>query len=109
MGRPELGTKCTCTGCHERFYDLNRTPATCPKCGVQQRPAKPRALRPSSSTVSAALQPRRPPRAVAIEDDVEPSGAADIAEDADDTDDEAPDDIADDDDEVAPDIAKPVD
>ncbi len=44
MGRPELGTKCTCAGCHERFYDLNRSPAICPKCGTQQPPAKPRAL-----------------------------------------------------------------
>jgi uncharacterized protein (TIGR02300 family) len=44
MGRPELGRKCTCAGCHERFYDLNRSPAICPKCGTQQPPARPRAL-----------------------------------------------------------------
>ena len=44
MDRPELGTKVTCVGCHERFYDLNRAPAICPKCGVQQAPEKPRML-----------------------------------------------------------------
>ncbi len=44
MGRPELGRKCTCAGCHERFYDLNRSPAICPKCGIQQPPANTRAL-----------------------------------------------------------------
>lgn len=45
MGRPELGTKCTCAGCAERFYDLNRLPPTCPKCKMQQALAKPGALR----------------------------------------------------------------
>lgn len=111
MGRPELGTKCTCTGCYERFYDLNRIPAKCPKCGVQQQPAKPRSLRPSHSSFGARLQPPPSPRRVAIEDDLEPSNALEIAADADDPDpdDEAPDDIADDDDEVDPAVAKPVD
>lgn len=111
MGRPELGTKCTCTGCNERFYDLNRTPAICPKCGVQQRPAKPRSPRPSHSTIGAGLQPRRLPRVVNTEDDVEPSNALEIAADADelDPDDEASDDVADDDDDVDPGVVKPVD
>ncbi|HEX5325082.1 MAG TPA: TIGR02300 family protein [Acetobacteraceae bacterium] len=45
MGRPELGTKCTCDGCHERFYDLNRSPAICPKCGARHEPASPRGAR----------------------------------------------------------------
>jgi uncharacterized protein (TIGR02300 family) len=34
MSRPELGAKCTCTKCQERFYDLNKVHATCPKCGA---------------------------------------------------------------------------
>lgn len=113
MGRPELGTKCTCTGCHERFYDLNRTPAVCPKCGVQQRPAKPRSLRPSTSTFGTRLQPRPSPRPVTIEDDVEPSNALEIPAEADvldpddeASDDEAPDDKADDDEEVEPGVVK---
>lgn len=77
----------------------------CPKCGVQQRQEKARSFRPSQSTFGARLQPR----VVAIEDDVEPLGAADIATNADDSDDEAPDNIADDDDEVDRDLAQPVD
>jgi len=28
----ELGTKRTCPSCAARFYDLNNTPITCPKC-----------------------------------------------------------------------------
>lgn len=43
MGRLELGRKCTCAGCQGRFYDLNKSPAICPKCGTQQPPANTRA------------------------------------------------------------------
>lgn len=30
--RPDFGTKIECSSCGERFFDLNRTPITCPKC-----------------------------------------------------------------------------
>ena len=66
MGRPELGAKRTCTGCNERFYDLHRAPAVCPKCGVQQAPEKPRVyLKPATSWRSS----RQPPVPVAAVDD----------------------------------------
>jgi uncharacterized protein (TIGR02300 family) len=55
MGRPELGTKLACTGCSERFYDLNRSPAVCPKCGVQQPLPKPRVY----SKPGESWRPRR--------------------------------------------------
>lgn len=45
MSKPEFGAKHTCEGCGERFYDLNRSPAICFKCGAQQSPAKPRMYR----------------------------------------------------------------
>lgn len=32
MAKPELGTKRLCTNCGAKFYDLNKTPITCPKC-----------------------------------------------------------------------------
>ena len=32
MAKPELGTKRLCTHCSAKFYDLNKTPITCPKC-----------------------------------------------------------------------------
>src|ERR1700734_190829 len=70
MGRPELGTKCACASCAERFYDLNRVPAVCPKCGAQQPPEKPRVVRPSRSTVDFRRQTRQPVPVVA-EDEVE--------------------------------------
>lgn len=106
MGRPELGTKCTCTGCHERFYDLNRSPAICPKCGVQQPPEKPRVVRAMRNTSGAGLKLRQLPTAAAVADDVEPedSSEAESDEDAPEADDEADDDI-----EIDPDLIKPAD
>lgn len=46
MSKPEFGTKHTCEACAERFYDLNRSPVICFKCGAQQSPPKPRMYRP---------------------------------------------------------------
>lgn len=34
MAKPELGTKRLCGGCGAKYYDLNRDPITCPKCGT---------------------------------------------------------------------------
>ena len=33
MSRGHLGNKFTCEECGTKFYDLNKTPAICPKCG----------------------------------------------------------------------------
>src|SRR4051812_47022155 len=34
LGKAELGIKLTCESCGGRYYDLNKTPANCPKCGT---------------------------------------------------------------------------
>jgi uncharacterized protein (TIGR02300 family) len=34
VAKPELGTKRLCASCSAKFYDLNKTPITCPKCGT---------------------------------------------------------------------------
>ena len=34
MAKPELGLKRQCMSCGAKFYDLNRDPAICPKCGT---------------------------------------------------------------------------
>ena len=39
MADPELGTKQVCPNCEAKFYDLNKRPATCPKCGHSFDPA----------------------------------------------------------------------
>jgi uncharacterized protein (TIGR02300 family) len=99
MGRPELGAKCTCAGCHERFYDLNRSPAICPKCGVEQPPEKPRALRPPRSSFGMGSQPRQRPAAATIDDEAEPADASEAEGDVPEVDD-------DDDTEVDADLGK---
>ncbi|MCS6855209.1 MAG: TIGR02300 family protein [Elioraea sp.] len=42
MVKPELGTKRICVACGAKFYDLRRTPVTCPKCGAEQPAEQPR-------------------------------------------------------------------
>jgi uncharacterized protein (TIGR02300 family) len=34
VAKPELGNKHHCQNCGTRFFDLNKSPATCPKCGT---------------------------------------------------------------------------
>lgn len=34
VAKPELGTKRLCASCGAKFYDLNKDPVTCPKCGT---------------------------------------------------------------------------
>src|SRR3984957_13583781 len=86
MGRPELGAKCACVSCAERFYDLNRVPAVCPKCGAHHPPEKLRVFRPTRSTVEFRRQTRQPTPIVA-EEEVEQVSTADSDADDDDDDD----------------------
>jgi len=34
VAKPELGNKHQCQNCGARFFDLNKNPITCPKCGT---------------------------------------------------------------------------
>lgn len=34
MAKPELGAKHQCQNCATKFFDLNRDPILCPKCGA---------------------------------------------------------------------------
>ncbi|MGH6796124.1 MAG: TIGR02300 family protein [Methylocella sp.] len=34
MAKPELGNKHQCQNCGARFFDMNKSPITCPKCGT---------------------------------------------------------------------------
>lgn len=49
MNKPELGIKRDCPTCGARFYDLNKSPAHCPKCETTFVP-------------EALLKPRKPRR-----------------------------------------------
>ena len=35
MPKVEWGKKVVCSNCEAKFYDLNRKPAICPKCGTE--------------------------------------------------------------------------
>ena len=39
MAKPELGIKRQCQNCGAKFFDLNRAPILCPKCGATFQPA----------------------------------------------------------------------
>ena len=88
MSNPAIGTKHVCEACAERFYDLNRSPATCVKCGAQQSPPKPRMYKPMRAGSDRGAFGRRQLPIAAVEK-VEP--ADDLAvDDAEET--EIPDD-----------------
>jgi len=61
VAKPELGSKRQCQSCSAKFFDLNRDPIICPKCGA---------------TFVAAAATRAAPRAAPVDDeaDVEPVG-----------------------------------
>jgi uncharacterized protein (TIGR02300 family) len=39
VAKPELGNKRTCQNCGIKFFDLNKNPVVCPKCGTLQHVA----------------------------------------------------------------------
>ena len=45
MAKPELGAKRQCQACAAKFFDLNREPIVCPKCGTVFQGATMRAER----------------------------------------------------------------
>jgi uncharacterized protein (TIGR02300 family) len=63
MTKPELGTKRLCANCSARYYDLNKTPITCPKCGTP------------FEAVATTTRSRLEQRAVVSQREVEPEEA----------------------------------
>jgi uncharacterized protein (TIGR02300 family) len=56
--KPELGTKRSCAQCGAKFYDLNQSPITCPKCGAV--PEAVVSLRPRAAPARAAVRGLKP-------------------------------------------------
>ena len=84
MAKPELGSKRGCVACQARFYDLTRTPAVCPKCGVEQPVEQPRPRR-ASGNVADEKRPKKiaaEPGIEEVEDD-DVLEATDLEDDAD--------------------------
>lgn len=92
MAKPELGLKRVCVACGARFYDLQKSPAICPKCGTEQPIEQPRPRRPSGNVVEDK-RPKKPAPGIedggieieAGEDEVE----EDVLEDTSDLEDDA--------------------
>lgn len=63
MANPELGTKQICPQCQAKFYDLNKRPAHCPKCGTDFDPdeaVRNRRVRARAITPDAEADEERP-------------------------------------------------
>ena len=56
MAKPDWGTKRTCPGCGAKFYDLRRSPVTCPKC-ESLYPPEPASPAKRSAAIKADVQP----------------------------------------------------
>ena len=105
MSKPARGSKRVCASCEARFYDLGRTPITCPVCqAIYQVPAPSRRSAPAP-TPPPATKPAAEPQA---EDDTPVMGGGaevislDEAAEAEkaDAEDEEIADIGDDDDDI---------
>ena len=69
MAKAELGMKLTCESCGARFYDLNKQPGHCPKCGTAN--ARPVIFKASRGRPSEDKAKAAPPKPVPAEDAVE--------------------------------------
>jgi uncharacterized protein (TIGR02300 family) len=84
VAKPELGTKRLCASCGAKFYDLNKDPIHCPKCGTvyevapvvtRGRPEAAAAARPAPAEEVAAPEPQEVETVSLEEADAEASGA----------------------------------
>ncbi len=95
MAKPEWGVKRVCQSCATKFYDLKRSPITCPKCAAPFDPEallKSRRSRPAPPPKAATPEPvpaedaaaEKPPenKAKANDDDGATSQPADDGDDS---------------------------
>ena len=96
MAKPELGTKRVCVSCGAKFYDLQKNPAVCPKCGTEQPTEVPRPKR-GGGNVTEEKRPKKPApgtedndtEAEAETETSEDEEAEDVPEDTNDLEDDA--------------------
>lgn len=108
MAKPEWGKKRTCQSCGAKYYDLQKDPATCPKCDTVFQVEAPTRGRRSRAAEAPKAIPAAAAAVVPVSE-VEVEGLEDDA--LDDDDDEAlPEDTSDliDDDDDVSDVIIPV-
>ena len=71
MAKPELGLKRVCMHCGAKFYDLNRDPAVCPKCGTPMQAS-------AVTRVPPPVAARAKPAAVEEEPEIEAAGGPEM-------------------------------
>ncbi|MEM7226240.1 MAG: TIGR02300 family protein [Pseudomonadota bacterium] len=79
MAKADWGSKHSCQGCGAKYYDLNRTPITCPKCGTVFNPdallrsRKPRnaAVKEAAPAVKAKAKAEKPEAEDAIDEELD--------------------------------------
>jgi uncharacterized protein (TIGR02300 family) len=84
MAKAEWGAKRRCLSCSAAFYDLNKSPIICPKCGTEFNPEVPMksSRRPAKVEEPKKVVPKAP--VADADDEVEDTGLGDdILEDAD--------------------------
>lgn len=70
MSKPEWGTKHTCQSCGAKYYDLNRSPVICPKCGTEFDPdalLRSRRIRTTTAKPEAPVAAAKPAKKAAAE------------------------------------------
>ena len=83
MAKPEWGTKRLCASCGARFYDLNKDPIECPKCGAIFDPDQGTRLKRSRNTPAETPAKAKPAEEKTDEEvEVEDDDADDVLEDA---------------------------
>ncbi len=92
MAKPELGIKRVCVACSTRFYDLQKSPAICPKCGTEQPIEQPRPRRAGGNVIEDKRVKKPAPVGDDVDVDVdvgEDVEAEDVLEETDDLEDDA--------------------
>jgi uncharacterized protein (TIGR02300 family) len=69
LAKPELGNKRQCQNCGAKFFDLNKDPILCPKCGATfQPPALSRAARAAAADDEESELPEAGAEIVSLEE-----------------------------------------
>ena len=95
LGKVDLGMKLTCESCGARFYDLNKQPSSCPKCGAAN--ARPAIFKSRRSAAAEEREDKRLAAAAAAAKAQAPAEEAEVeaVSDDDDEDDEVIEDTSD--------------
>ena len=88
MVDPKLGTKRQCEACEAKFYDLNKQPVTCPKCGHHYDPMAAAVDQKPVAQIEPTAEAKTEDNDDTLKDDDDALSLEDIVEDDSDDDDD---------------------